>query len=182
MAESKITEVETWRPVVGYEGWYEVSSIGRVRRVRGGNNNTFAGKILRPGTCPKGYRYVWLHKHGVEKSQAVHRLVSDAFIGPCAKGFCRNHMNGDPSDNRPENLEIVTKSRDVIHSYRLLGRKHTPCRGSKSGTSKLNEAQAVQIRDLYASGRHTMKAIGKMFGVTKFPIQQIVHRRSWKHV
>ena len=60
---------EVWRPVVGFEGWYEVSSRGRVRRV--------GGRPLRPATNSWGYRYVALSRRGVAVTRNVHALVPE---------------------------------------------------------------------------------------------------------
>ena len=73
---------EEWRPVVGYEGWYEVSNLGRVRRMRP-SRNTHVGRVLVQSLRRKGsYRVVSLSKENEVHSRFVHCLVAEAFLGP----------------------------------------------------------------------------------------------------
>lgn len=97
---------EEWRPVVGYEGAYEVSSMGRVRgldRITYGGR-TWRGQMLTPAVMPRGYLVVTLWGQGRQRSALVHRLVLTAFRGlPAARDEGR-HLNGDPADNSLQNL------------------------------------------------------------------------------
>lgn len=110
---------EIWKPVAGYEGRYEVSSFGRVCSVIRGR------KILTPSLNNKGYLLVNLYTKGVGgKCLLVHRLVCIAFVGdPPTEDHEVNHKNGDRTDSRVVNLEWVTSSQNLKHSYDLLGRK-----------------------------------------------------------
>lgn len=92
---------EKWVDVVGYEGWYEVSSQGRVR-----NHKT--GKILSP--CIQRYCTVMLCRNGHNKRITVHRLVATAFIPNPNKLPCVNHKDENPTNNHIENLEWCTHS------------------------------------------------------------------------
>ncbi|MCR4338868.1 MAG: NUMOD4 motif-containing HNH endonuclease, partial [Gemmatimonadaceae bacterium] len=100
---------ETWLPVVGWEGVYEISDLGRVKRVAVSRYNS--GGILSPCNHPlNGYTSVHL-RHLVRNDQPkVHRLVLAAFVGPCPPGQQCNHKNGKRDDNRLANLEWVTPS------------------------------------------------------------------------
>ncbi len=95
---------EEWRPVVGYEGLYEVSNYGRVRRK--------TWKLLH-GTDFKGYRRIKLQKDGETKSFLVHRLVAEAFIPN--KNGCKiiNHLDENPSNNCSNNLEWCTQKHNM---------------------------------------------------------------------
>lgn len=86
-----------WKPVIGYEGLYEVSDFGAVRRV--------GGKTLKPKTESNGYRRYHLSKKGVDKTILAHRIVAMAFIENPFGHKTVNHINEDKSDNRVENLE-----------------------------------------------------------------------------
>ncbi|MEE6710063.1 NUMOD4 domain-containing protein [Lacticaseibacillus paracasei] len=90
---------ETWRAVKGFEGYYEVSSLGRVKNVR-------TNSILHPWNDYKGYREVELH-NGSHKAKTlkVHRLVATAFIPNPHRYDQINHMDEDKANNRVENLE-----------------------------------------------------------------------------
>jgi hypothetical protein len=93
------TSPAQWRPVVGYEGLYEVSDQGQIRSLR-------LGRILRthPATAG-GYPQLHLRDHNsVKKHLNVHPLVATAFHGPRPDGHECRHLNGDPTDNRAVNL------------------------------------------------------------------------------
>jgi len=120
-------ENEEWRPVVGYEGLYEVSTLGRVQSVdrwvvhRLGETeyaHFYEGRTLAQGVARKGYRTVGLSRHGVKKLFRVHRIVLEAFVGRRpAQMECR-HKNGDPSDNRLVNLCWDTSSENNFDRVR----------------------------------------------------------------
>src|SRR5260221_193401 len=75
---------ERWLPVVGYEGLYEVSDLGRVRSLlrKGGNNRWYGGDIKRSSLDQAGYLYVSLSRGGKGSRKRIHQLVAEAFIGP----------------------------------------------------------------------------------------------------
>src|SRR4051812_22777189 len=104
---------ERWLPVVGCEGWYEVSDLGRVRRIRPGPS-TKIGRLLIPSSNyqRRGELSVVLSTGEPggrgRRVRSVHRLVAEAFIGSRPRGYDLNHKNGEITDNRPENLEYVT--------------------------------------------------------------------------
>lgn len=115
---------EQWRDVVEYEGFYQVSNLGRVRSVdrvvrhpRGGATRR-KGKILSPFPSSKyGHVAVKLCKKGVETSVQVHRIVLEAWIGPCPDGCECCHENGIASDNAVSNLRWdtrVSNGRDMM--------------------------------------------------------------------
>lgn len=102
---------EEWRPVVGYDGFYEVSSFGRVRRVDGFDTlgHLVKGRVLAPVKHDNGYLFVSLSK-GTTRNRAIHRIVAEAFLEKSAGKTEINHINEVKTDNRAENLEWVTKS------------------------------------------------------------------------
>lgn len=98
---------EEWRDVPGYEGFYIVSSLGNVRRC--------SNRVL--GTNGK-YPQVQIQKDGQKRAFLVHTLVAKAFLGnPPFEKAQVNHINGDPRDNRLGNLEWVSPSYNIQHSY-----------------------------------------------------------------
>lgn len=117
------TTREQWRPVVGYEDTYQVSSTGRVwtnRRTR----------TLKQQPHIDGYQQVTLCRRGHEKKHFVHHLVLSAFTRPRPAGMQACHNNGDPTDNRVENLRwdtISANQRDrTRHGTRRNPRSHCP--------------------------------------------------------
>lgn len=106
------------KPIRNYEGLYEVSNDGRVRRVAGWRGNLG----YRPPTgelkqsCVRGYMQITLYKNGEKSRYKVHRLVADAFI-PNLKRYPQvNHIDGNKKNNKVENLEWVTQSQNMKHA------------------------------------------------------------------
>jgi hypothetical protein len=112
--------VEQWKPVLGYEGLYEVSDQGRVRSVAGKRWNgqaihCFKGRILRPQSKSR-YLQVTLSKNGKVKSIKIHQLVAEAFLPSCpgvqgkhSHCYQIDHINDDSRDNKACNLQWLTR-------------------------------------------------------------------------
>ena len=106
-----IMKKEYWKPVVGYEGHYQVSNWGRVKsfdrwvKSRNGSVRFCKGRILKPVTNDRGYLCVELWKNNKRKSCKVHRLVAEAFIPNPYNLPMINHRDEDKTNNRVENLE-----------------------------------------------------------------------------
>ena len=106
-----------WKPVKDYEGIYEVSNQGEVRRIKGGQGAQ-AGRLLSTkGTANRLYVSVQLCVNDEKKMHAVHRLVAEAFCKRPEGATEVNHKNCERHDNRAENLEWVTHSENMRHGY-----------------------------------------------------------------
>lgn len=111
---------ECWKPVVGYEGRYEVSNRGRVRSVdrttvrKNGMVAHHKGRILKTALNGDGYWRGAFSQNGRMRSYKVHVLVCEAFHGPKPEwAHCARHLNGISTDNRPENLAWGTRSENM---------------------------------------------------------------------
>lgn len=171
--------MEQWKPVVGYEGWYSVSSLGRVMRDRPASG-THAGLILRPRPTKYGYLGVCLNKAALRKYIAVHRIVAIAFIGSQPAGCNVNHKNGIKTDNRPANLEWVTPQENSLHAVNVLGRQFGG-KGEENSMARLGVGDVRQIRMRFASGERAVK-IADDFGIVFQTVYDIINGRRWAHV
>lgn len=116
--------IEEWRPVVGFEGLYEVSNWGRIKSLpktvtRKGICYNLNEKILKPQPSGNGYLKIFLHNNKYKKQFFVHRIVSEAFIpNPGNKPFI-DHINTIRDDNRIENLRWCTQKENCNNPISL---------------------------------------------------------------
>lgn len=107
-------ETEIWKDIKGFEGLYRVSNLGRVKsleRFRKGENDSLVSvkeRILKPWITHNGYYLVGLCKNSIRKMYLVHRLVWITFNGQIPEGYEVNHINEVKSNNRLENLNLMT--------------------------------------------------------------------------
>lgn len=181
---------EEWRAVIGFEGIYEVSSLGRLRSVdrldaRGYRQR---GKLLSPAPDLRGYPVAHLRKNRKNIFKKLHHLVCFAFLGPPPGPICIgpgcwevNHKDGNKANAAVTNLEYVTRKENAIHAVKS-GLRVDVGVGERNGRSKLTETQVRLIRKLYADGDYTLCSLGKKFGVGKSSIGYIVNGDTWRHV
>lgn len=117
--------VEEWKDVVGYEGFYKVSNLGRIKGVLRmvSNNKIINPIILKQRFNVNNYLVVTLRKNGSCYIPYVHRLVVIAFLHNLENKPEVNHISGVKLDNRVVNLEWATKSENIKHSFTHLGKK-----------------------------------------------------------
>ena len=118
---------EFWKDIKGYEGYYQVSNLGRVKSL---DRNVYCnrddghirfqkGIVTKPSLAGIGYLQVHLCKNGKCFHCLVHRLVLLAFIPNPKNKKTVNHLNGIKTDNRVDNLEWATQSENILHSFRM---------------------------------------------------------------
>lgn len=107
--------LEAWKPVPGWEMYYEVSDHGRVRRIAGGRGSR---RGIKKNTISNGRAVVSLNRPGVQETALVHRLVMEAFIGPCPDGMECCHNDGNSLNNWLVNLRWDTKQANAVDRVR----------------------------------------------------------------
>ena len=111
-------EGEVWRDIQGYEGKYQVSSLGRVKSLKD-NNGNYREKIMKFGKNIYGYLLVNLHKNGKMKTFSVHRLVATAFLENPNNLPQVNHKDEDKTNNVVGNLEWCTQKYNLNYGSRI---------------------------------------------------------------
>lgn len=169
---------ERWLPVVGFEGEYEVSSLGRLRRSCSGPR-TYIGRLRKPALSTAGYPFVRLLKNGRPVSRWLHRMVLEAFVGPPTpeRPWC-NHKNGNRADPRLENLEWVSPSENAIDRYK---RGRMPPRGEQHHAAKLTDEDVSAIRHA-PRVRGCIDRLATKYKVSRANIQTIRAGYTWRHV
>ena len=177
---------EAWLPVLGYEGFYEVSSLGRVRSVdrvfvrADGQRQGRRGRVLIPGTTGRSRSYPSVTlRHG--RRRPVHVLVCEAFHGP--KPSPKHevaHWDGDPTNNRPDNLRWATRSENSADARRHGTIPLAPGEGGeRNGHARLTWEIVDAIRSACSMGA-TQASQAARFGIGKSQVHNIVSGKAWR--
>lgn len=171
--EGKTIVDEIWLDIDGYEGVYQISTNGRVRRFW--RNTSLGYKILKQWTNKKtGYQRIDLCINCCKNVRTIHQLVLETFVGPRKCKMEGRHLDGNKQNNQLHNLRWGTKSENqrdrVIHGTTNRGK----------GNTKLTHTQILDIRQLLTLSIYSHKAIAAMFGVCRSTITDINTGRNWK--
>lgn len=166
---------ELWKDVVGYETYFEISNLGRLKSKR-------TSKILSQTKSKTGY-FTHATKIGGRKGKCIcfkiHRLVAEAFIpNPENKPFV-NHKDGNKLNNKEVNLEWNTGSENIKHAFEHGLSK--PLRGDKNPHAKLTEPIVKQIKFEYEFTDITHRELAKKYGVGKTTIQNVLANERWNN-
>lgn len=175
-----------WKWVVGYKGYYKVSDTGEVKavartiRYRDGRTYHYPERVL---TKSKGnyFGHVCANLSRGRKTERVfiHKLVLEAFVGPCPTGHqARHYPDPNPANNKLSNLSWATPKKNQADRE-----EHgTTCRGERCYNAILTEEDVQKIRSIREEKKLSYEKIGRMFGVNYVTVHDIVKRRRWKHV
>lgn len=170
---------ENWKPVVGHEGAYEVSDLGRVRSLPRSapvmladgrvTQRRLPGKTLKPGLDSAGYLSVQLGRKA--GSVRVHWLVLSAFVGPAPAGAQRLHNDGCRTNNALANLRYGTRSENMQDLFR-------------HGQRALSADQVELIRERKAAGfePNDKKKLAAEFGVSISTINDVAAGRTYAYL
>jgi predicted XRE-type DNA-binding protein len=118
---------------------------------------------------------MWVYAHRVVWMVANHREIPS--------GLEINHKDGDPTNNRPENLDLATRQENTLHAGRVLKRLGTKAQnGEMNAAAKVTESDVIRIRELWAAQTMTQRQIAEAFGLKQQAVSCIVTRKSWSHV
>lgn len=159
-------EEEIWKDVAGWEGKYQVSSLGNVRGIK-------RGKILKKMYTPDGYHSLSLC-NGKMTTKTVHRLVAQAFIPNPENKPEVNHKNHIRTDNRAENLEWNTHIENI--DYTVNNNKHAF--GERHSRARLKESDVIDILTSSLSNEE----LAVKYGLKRNSVVCIRLRKCWKHI
>lgn len=173
------SQPELWRNIPGYEGYYAVSNLGRIKGLKASNGRWLEGRLLTPQPRRYMHMVIRLCKDGQHKMYCVHRLVMLAFVGePPISQPEVNHINGIPQDNRLSNLEYCSRIENEWHKRHVLMNNNT---GEKHGNSKLTDVDVIAIRAHRNAGL-SYRIIAEIYSVSISTIFQVCAKIGWKHV
>lgn len=153
-----------WLPVKGYEGIYEVSELGEIRKT--------SGVLLKQWLSDQGYAMVRVS--GPRAVLRVHRVVAESFVkNPLSLPFV-NHLDCERSHNAATNLEWCTQKENLAHSQKLGRMQRSYWTGRRSPNSKLSYESAENIRTEYATGNFSMSDLATLYETNKRTIGRII--------
>lgn len=152
-------ENEIWKDIPDYNGYYQVSNLGRIKRLdtwvsRSDGKMLHVKERILKQEIVKGYFLITLSKDAIQKTLRVHKLVASAFIPNIENKPCIDHINGNPLDNRVENLRWCTQKENVNNP--ITNRRYKECKkGNKNFAyikSGLQHNQSIPVYQMTIEG------------------------------
>lgn len=169
---------ERWNEIPGCNGYYDVSSLGRIRSWMSGRfGRRKVPLIKRQFIGSNGYPEVGIHVDGKKRNMLVHELVLISFIGKRPNDCVACHKNDIRTDNRISNLRWDTRSENYLDSISNTG---GVLNGPRS-LAKLSEEDIVKIEKLLKNGLSNRK-IANLFGVSHSRISDIRNGKAYKNL
>lgn len=189
---------EIWKDIVGFEGIYQVSNLGKVKRlgceVKMENQVTswkqsLPEYVFKPSCDSRGYAQVVLTIGEDKRTARIHRLVAEAFLEPPSQELVQecinagvdkvfvNHIDSDITNNSVGNLEWCSPAHNLKHSYQF-GNKIAK-KGEDHANSMLKESEVLEIYRLASTKVMSQEKIGEMFGIKQITVSNILCGRSW---
>lgn len=164
---------EIWKDIDGYDGLYEVSNMGRVRKIT----------YLKPSKSNAGkYSVISLSKGNKQKGVCLHRLVAQAFIPNPENKPEVNHKGCNKDDNRASELEWATRRENVDHAKENKLFTARLQAGEENYVAKLTNENVIKIIEAYKSGMYTQSEIAKTFSITTSNVNKILTGKYWTHL
>jgi len=174
---------EIFKSIPGHPG-YEVSNYGRIRSfwINSGGKWTIM-------STPQKYLKIFIRKDGYPQvglsggcTFKIHKLILLAFIGPPPPGHEACHKDGIRTRNILSNLYWGTASDNNLDKIKHGKAPICQWKGEKHPEAKITNAQAIEIRNKYASHKYSQRKLAKMFGISQAVISAIILRKNWQHI
>lgn len=175
--------MEIWKKIKGFKD-YEVSNFGKIRSLdrvvvfKNGRKQFYKGKILKQNKHNLGYRDIKIYKKGKAIRFYTHRLVYFTFKGGNKK-LQINHIDGNKSNNKLENLELCTGSHNIKHAFK--SKLKLPTKGEDIHCSVLTEKLVKKFRKLNRQGK-SIYSIAKDYKFNYSTVSDAVRKKTWKHI
>jgi hypothetical protein len=173
---------EIWKDLIGFEGFYKISNLGRIKSIDRYVNSSLKnqksvlriGKILKLSLDRYGYLKVNIRKNNIKKNITIHRAVALTFIKNTKNLEQVNHIDGNKQNNYVENLEWITNDDNIAHGVKnnlfVFGENHH--------NSKLTNQQVKEIKEKYIPKIYSSYKLAKEYGVSRPNINSIINGKT----